>query len=94
MAIDALQLVYLAIDEVNAQMEDHPPIPKSPDTVLLGNSGMDSLTLVNLISTIEQDIQTQTGKMVTVIDEQVFTQAEGPLRTVGTLASYLQGLLK
>jgi acyl carrier protein len=93
MPIDPLELIYAAIDEVNAQIEDQPPIRKSPDTVLFGDSGLDSLTLVNVISTLEQEIQGRTGKTIVVIDEEIFSQAEGPLRTVGTLCDHLRGLL-
>lgn len=93
MALDPIALIYSAIDEVNAQFDDQPPIPKSPDTVLLGESGVDSLTLVNLTVAIEQQVQSKTGRSIVIIDESTFALAESPFETVGALAKYLKGLL-
>lgn len=91
---DVLDLVYAAIDEVNAQTVDGDVIEKSVNTSLLGGEqGMDSLTFVNLIVALEEKINDQTGKSVVLVDENSMSLQEHPFRTVGTLADYVERLL-
>lgn len=91
---DSLQLVYAAIDELNAQSVDAVPLVKSPDTSLLGgDEGMDSLAFVNLIVALEEQIQMKTGQSVVLVDENSMSLQDQPFRTVGTLARYVDALL-
>lgn len=91
---DSLELVYAAIDELNAQSVDAVPLEKSPDTSLLGgDQGMDSLTFVNLIVALEEQIQARTGQAVVLVDENSMSLQEQPFRTVATLAKYVESLL-
>ena len=91
---DILNLVYAAIDEVNAQTTDGNPVEKNPETSLLGGEqGMDSLTFVNLIVALEEQIQLKTGESVILVDENSMSLEEQPFRTVGTLAKYVERLL-
>jgi acyl carrier protein len=91
---DSLQLVYAAIDEVNAQSADAVPLVKSPDTSLLGgDQGMDSLAFVNLIVALEEQIQAKTGQSVVLVDENSMSLQDQPFRTVATLARYVDTLL-
>ena len=86
-----LQLVFAAIDEVNAQSVNGTKIEKSADTPLLGSEqGMDSLMFVNLIIALEEQIQTNLGKSVVLVDENSMSLEEGPFRTVATLAAYVE----
>jgi D-alanine--poly(phosphoribitol) ligase subunit 2 len=90
---DTLELVYAAIDEVNSQTVDG-AIEKSPDTSLLGgDQGMDSLTFVNLIVALEEQIHSRTGKSVVLVDENSMSLQEHPFRTVASLADYVGRLL-
>jgi D-alanine--poly(phosphoribitol) ligase subunit 2 len=91
---DILNLVYAAIDEVNALTTEGIPVEKSPDTSLLGGEqGMDSLTFVNLIVALEEQIQLKTGQSIVLVDENSMSQQEQPFRSVGTLANYVETLL-
>jgi D-alanine--poly(phosphoribitol) ligase subunit 2 len=90
---NVLGLVYSAIDDVNAQSATE-LIAKTPDTRLLGGAGgLDSLTFVNLVVALEEQIQTGLGKSVTLVDEDSMALQEHPFRTVGTLADYVEKLL-
>jgi D-alanine--poly(phosphoribitol) ligase subunit 2 len=94
LAEDILGLVYAAIDEVNAQSVDGKLIEKTPDAHLLGGARrVDSLTFVNLIVALEEQIQTSTGKSVVLVDEDSMATQEQPFRTVGTLAQYVQRVI-
>lgn len=64
------------------------------DAVLLGRGGiLDSIGLVTVIVSIEQRIEDEFGRHVTLADERAFSQRSSPFRTVGSLADYAAGLL-
>lgn len=91
---DILRLVYAAVDEVNAQTVNGEPLEKSLETSLLGgDEGMDSLTFVNLIVALEEQIQQTLGKSVVLVNEDSMSLQEQPFRTIGTLATYVQTLV-
>lgn len=86
---DILSLVYAAIDDVNAQAGEV-VIEKNPEAALLGgDQGVDSLTFVNLVVAIEEQVQSTMKKSVVLVDEDSMSMQEHPFRTVGTLADYV-----
>jgi acyl carrier protein len=91
---DVLQLIYAAIDEVSAQSTEGVPVQKTPEAHLLGgDKGVDSLTFINLVVAIEEQIQTNLGRSVVLIDEDSMALQEHPFRTIGTLAGYIEKVL-
>jgi acyl carrier protein len=91
---DILALVYAAIDEIDPQTAGGEPLKKSPDSRLLGSdSGVDSLTFVNLVVALEEQIQKKFGKSVVLVDEENMAAEEHPFRTIGTLAEYVERVL-
>jgi acyl carrier protein len=94
----SLDIIYAAIEELNAQIADEGPgaqlIAKAEDTALFGaDDGMDSLQLVNLIVAIENHIQDATGQSVVLVDESTMGLDNNPFETVGSLAAHLDGVL-
>jgi len=86
--------VYSAIDEVNAQSAAGAAIAKTPDTRLLGgDQGLDSLTFVNLVVALEEQIQNGLGQSVVLVDEDSMALQDQPFRTVGTLADYVERII-
>jgi acyl carrier protein len=91
---DILTLVYAAIDEVNAQAADGVPIEKKPEAPLLGSDrGVDSLTFVNLVIAVEEQLHSTLKKSIVLVDENSMALQDHPFRTVGTLASYVEKIL-
>jgi acyl carrier protein len=91
---DVLTAVYAAIDEVNSQSNGGSPVDKTPETYLFaGDRGVDSLTLVNLVVAVEEQIHTSFGKSVVLVDEDSMDLQENPFRTVGSLATYVERVL-
>lgn len=89
-----LALVYEAIDEVNAESPDGVVLQKGPDVRLLdGQGSIDSLTFVNLIIAVEEQIQRTFQTSIVLVNESSMTLQERPFRTVGTLAAYAESLL-
>ncbi len=94
MSDKALDLVYNAVDEINAMGEDDIAISKSRATSLFADDGgVDSLTFVNLIVAIEQRIMDETGEPVILVTEETMTLESNPFQNIGTLADHVAGLL-
>jgi len=89
-----LALVYSAMDEIDPMTADGAPLGKYPDARLLGSdSGVDSLTFVNLVVALEEQIQKKLGKSVVLVDEDNMAAEEHPFRTIATLAEYVERVL-
>ena len=93
MTFKSLDAVYSAIDDLNAQPERKVNIEKKPDVMLLETSGIDSLDLVNLIVGIEQFIEDETGKIVTIVNEAFMSEQNSPLKTVNSLAIHIDSII-
>lgn len=86
----ALEAVFTAIDELNAQMPSDMQLQKSPDMPLTGdNSPLDSLGLINLIVALEEVIARGEGSAPQLLDEELLGEAEGPYSTPADLADYV-----
>jgi len=65
------------------------------DTTIYGNdSRLDSLGLINLIVAVEQNIEDEFDVSITIADERAMSQKYSPFRTIGSLADYIEVLLK
>lgn len=64
-------------------------------TQLIGpHSVIDSLTLVSFIVDIEQKVNDKYDISITIVDERAMSQQTSPFKTIGTLAEYVQFLIK
>ncbi len=92
--MNTLQLIFDSIDELNLELSENEKIQKSEDTHLFGSGdSLDSLTLINLITVIEQKIEEQTGDYVSLADEKAMSLDESPFKTVSTLKDYINTLI-
>ena len=67
----------------------------SSETELFGGkSSLDSLGLVTLIVALEQNIEDELGIAITIADEKAMSQEHSPFKTVGSLADYIEMILK
>ena len=91
---DILTLVYSAMDEIDPLTGNGSPLVKNPAARLFGSdSGVDSLTFVNLVVALEGQIQKKFGKAVVLVDEDNIAAEEHPFRTIGTLTEYVERVL-
>lgn len=89
-----LQTLFSAIDRVNPLLPRGRKLPKSADTVLLGDaSPLDSLGLVNLIVAAEQKLEEEFNVPLALLDEASLSPEASPFLTLGTLADHLHSLL-
>ena len=90
-----IKLIFYTIDEINSQLSNKQQLKKSTKTVLFGKDGkLDSLGLVTLLVIIEQNIEDEFDVSITIADEKAMSQKRSPFRTIGTLADYIDMLLK
>lgn len=92
---DALSLVYDAIDQVNQIRPPDKQVRKARETHLFGpDATLDSLGLVTLIVGVEERAEEATGLPIVLTDERAISTKPSVFRTVGTLADYLDQLLR
>tara|TARA_B100000287_G_scaffold427679_2_gene477721 strand:- start:368 stop:658 length:291 start_codon:yes stop_codon:yes gene_type:complete len=91
---DIVRIIYDSIDEINKGQSQELQIEKSLETQLYGASGkIDSLGLVNLIVSIEQDIEDKFNKNLTIASEKAMSLKNSPFINVNSLAKYIETLL-
>jgi D-alanine--poly(phosphoribitol) ligase subunit 2 len=90
----AIKIIYTCIDELNEDLEEGEKIEKASSSVLFGSGSMlDSMSLVNLITAIEELIEDDKGVYLTLADENAMSMTNSPFKTVETLADYIVQLL-
>ena len=92
---EIIQVIYSAIDELNALLPQDQRLEKSFQVVLSGEAGgLDSLGLINLIVAVEQKCQEKFGLSINLADERAMSQQNNPFATVGTLTEYISLILE
>lgn len=88
------EIINIAINEINESSDDGILIVNDPKTLLLSEgSDVDSLTLVNLLITIERVAEEQTGKTITLVDESTLEAEKSPFSNIESLTLYLTSLI-
>jgi acyl carrier protein len=83
-----LDCIYSAIDRVNHV--NNLTIEKSESTILFGQgSGIDSLSLVQIIIALEQLVGEEFGEIIIIADDKAFSQKHSPFKSVDKLKNYL-----
>jgi acyl carrier protein len=89
---EIIEIIFRSIDEINKQNDIH--LAKDTNTKLYGReSDLDSLGLVNLITSIEEGIEELTGNYIAIADERALSLENSPFKTVETLSNYIEILL-
>ena len=90
-----LNTILHAVEELNEQLPEDKQLEQTAKTVIFGEGGkVDSLGLVSLLVIIEQKIEDEFDKTITIADEKAMSQKHSPFRTIGTLTDYIDMLLK
>jgi len=88
------EIVFDAIAMTNNMREEDRQIPRSETTELFGTNGhLDSMGLVAFLIDIEELLLDE-DLQVTLSDERAMSQSKSPFRTVDTLISYIEMLIK
>jgi len=84
-------VLFDIVDLINKQLKKKNRLEKSLDTPLIGeNSTLDSLGVVNFITTTEVKIEEAFDLSITLTEDTEFMFSEnGPLQSIGTLAIFI-----
>ena len=89
-----LTAIYRAVNCMNAELPPDRQMSKTPGARLLGSqSVLDSLHLVNLLITIEREVEDAIGVTLTLANERALSMKESPFRTIESLANYIELLI-
>lgn len=89
---ETLVIIYKAIDILNEELDDK--IIKNPETRLFGSKGLlDSIGLVNLITIIEEIVETETGCYITIANEQAMLDTTSPFKSINALEKHVMELI-
>ena len=87
--------IYKSIEEIIESMDVKISLEKGIETPLFGNTGkLDSLQLINLIVSVEQNIEDEFDFTLSLANDRALSQNHSPFRTVGSLADYIEMLLE
>ena len=87
-------VIYSVIEKLNKTLPKEEHLEKSLLAPIYGRNGkLDSLGLVNLILTIEQQIEDEYGLKINLADERAVSQKNSPFESVETLTNYIAILL-
>lgn len=84
------EMIKQALTEINEELNSEELKSITKDTKLYGgNSALDSLGLVNLITDLEEMISDEFDIDIVLADEKAMSQRTSPFRTVETLTDYI-----
>ena len=87
-------IIIECLQDLNDDIESESLENPNKDTRIFGDDGaLDSLALVSLISDIEEEINDNFGKEVTLADEKAMSQRKSPFSTVESLTEYVEMLI-
>lgn len=84
-------LISVAIENYNQAAQAERQVVNSPSTILFGDgSVLDSLGFINLIVSIETEIENELNLSMFIVDEHALAMEENPFRTLQSLQSLIE----
>ncbi len=88
--IQILDVIYGCADEVNRQLPAGAKLAKSPETVLVGESGaLDSLGLITLLVAVEEALEAKFGLHCSLLEEENLVDPDGPYHSIDGLSKWI-----
>ena len=86
----ATKLIFEGIKDYNTQVNKKNQLPISVELELFSENGvLDSLGLVNLIMSIEEQFEDYLDTSIVIADEKAMSQKNSPFQSVRSMADYL-----
>ena len=84
------KIIYDVIEEHNKLNPTELHLEKSSKTNLLGQDGiLDSLGFINFLIEVESSLQEKVSKNISIIDESLFEDIDGPYKNIKTLREFI-----
>jgi hypothetical protein len=88
------QVIYKAIDQINYARSKADQVKKEEGTALFGpDSSLDSLAFTVFVVAVEQIIEEDMGKTISLITNLSSALEDNPFRSVKALVKEIEGLL-
>lgn len=88
-------MIFEALIELSEEMDNEAIREPNSKTKLYGTaSALDSITLVSLITDLEERIADDFGAEVVLADEKAMSRQTSPFRNVESLTNYIESLLE
>lgn len=92
---DILKIILAGVNIINANLERKLPVNLMQECPLYGaNDGIDSISLVSLISILEDSIERDLGISVIIANEKAMSRKNSPFLNVGTLTNFIYELIE
>lgn len=90
-----LTIVKEAVVELNERLDNKVDVDKGGDAPLYGKDApLDSLSLVSLISDVEEAIEDDLDVAVVIANEKAMSRERSPFKTIGSLVEYAAELIE
>lgn len=90
-----LKIIEAVIQQINEELDYDSLREVTLETILFGgDGGVDSLSLVFIVSNVEKEIYGQLGKSISLANEKAMSMRNSPYRSVGTLLDYTMQCLE
>ncbi len=87
-------IIINAIDELNEQLNDNEKVEYSEDLSLVGeNACLDSISLVTLIAIIEELLEDEFDKSVSIVSRSTFSHERSPFLSMTALVDFIEELI-
>lgn len=84
-------VVFDVIEDFNSTVSENKKIQLDIETRLYGKNGvLDSLGLVNFIIAVEQKVEDEFDKSISLSDEKAMSAKHSPFRSINSLVEYLE----
>lgn len=85
-----LEVIYRALNALNAERSEDDQIDIGPDTLLFGKEArLDSLSLVSVIVDLETLVSDEFGASISLTDDKAINRTPVPFTSVATLKDYI-----
>ena len=92
---EVFKIIELAVNEINEELDYESLINVSEMTPLFGgDEGVDSLSLVRIITHVEGEIYNRLDKSISLANEKAMSMRNSPYRSVGSLLDYAMQCLE
>ncbi|CAN2039943.1 Carrier domain-containing protein [Candidatus Magnetomoraceae bacterium gMMP-15] len=88
-------IILKSLEELNKQLEDEKKLEITCNFKLFGNEGcLESISFVNLMFIIEDNIFEELGRNITIVSEKAFSKKYNPFRDIEKLSDFIVEMLE
>lgn len=92
---DIVKVVLAAAEDLNATQSEQDRFEPAETTLIIGDGGsLSSLAVVMLIVGVEERLSDALARPISLFDESLIADPQGPFRTVGSFVNHIQAVVR